>query len=386
MSDPAMNVPFGRPWITDEDRRAVMEVLDGPVLTHGPKCHEFEHTFSASCGGGESVTTSSCTSALHLAYMHLKTAPGDEVVVSALSHVATVNAIEITGAKPVFVDVDPVSGNMVPALLEQAITPRTKAVALVHNLGIPCPMDDIMAIAQAHDLPVVEDCATALGARWDGTHVGLIGMAGCFSFYPAKHITAAEGGMLLAKSPEVAESIRRIRGFHYDRGLAERSLPGIYDVNGFGMNFRMSELQAALGNSQMGRLPEILQRRADNFAYYRQRLGGLPGIRILDSGHAKSQSSHYTLSVVLEGKAGARRNEALLWLKDHGVGTSVHYPHPLPRLAYYREKYGYDASRFVNAATIADQSVNLPVGPHMDEASLDYVATQFTILLKELQQ
>lgn len=384
MSEKKMDVPFGRPWITDEDRAAVARVLDGPILTHGPACHDFEEAFSAFTGGGRSVTLSSCTAGMHLFYMHLGVGSGDEIILPGISHVATVHAVEVTGARPIFVDVDPATGNIDPDGIEAALTQRTRAISLVHFLGIPASMGRIMEIAGRHGLPVLEDCAVALGTTWNGTHAGLFGDAGCFSFYPAKHITSAEGGMLLARNPEVAESIRRIRGFCYDRSLNDRKLPGIYDIDGLGLNYRMSELQAALGASQLERAGTILDIRRRNFTALKTRLSELDDLHVLDCVDPEAVNSHYTLSVVLGGKAAARRDDALLMLKERGVGTSVHYPHPLPRLKYYREKYGYEAESFTGAAGIADHSLNLPVGPHMDEAAINYIADNFIEVFRNI--
>lgn len=380
------SIPFGRPWITNEDRQAVMDVLESPILTHGPKCLDFEEDFAVFLGGGHSVTTSSCTASLHLFYMHLGIGTGDEVILPSISHVATAHSLEITGATPVFVDCLPETGNMDPDLLEQAITPETKVICLVHFNGIPADMGRIMAVADKHKLPVLEDCATALGAKWDGKHVGLFGDGAGFSFYPAKHITAGEGGMFSSRLSEVTDSIRRLRAFCYDRSLNERALPGIYDVNGLGLNYRMSEMQAALGQSQLKRIEQMLNARNLNFARYKERFSTINEVTVLESQDPKGTDAHYCLTVMLGGALATRRNDMLAGLKDAGIGVSVHYPHPLPRLQYYREKYGYDETHFSNAAAISDRSLNLPVAPHIDEASHERICDTFTSLINELKK
>ena len=380
---PKMDIPFGRPWITDEDRQAVLQVLDGPILTHGPVCHDFEAAFAGYLGGGQAVTLSSCTAGLHLYYMHLGVGPGDEVIMPAMSHVATVHALEITGAKPVFVDCEADTGNMDPDLIEEALSPRTKALAPVHYLGMPADMDRIMAIAEQNDLKVMEDCAVGIGTKWNGTNVGLFGDGSAFSFYPAKHITSAEGGMFVSKDPDIARAINKIRGFSYDKSLGERTIPGIYDVDGLGLNYRMSELQAALGLSQLKRVDQILAIRKRNFEGLKSGLSGVEGIRILDCVDPRAEQSHYLMSIVLSGGLAEHRNNVLLALKGKGVGVGVHYPHPLPRLKYYQGKYGYDAGQFVNAATIADCSFNLPLGPHVTEEAVDYIVAKVTETVQE---
>lgn len=383
MSEP---IPFGRPWITDEDRQAVLAVLDSPILTHGPQCHAFETAFSAFIGGGKSVTTSSCTTALQLFGMHYGFKAGDDVIMPAISHVATAHAVEATGARPIFIDVTAETGCMDPTLVEAAITTATKAICVVHFNGMPTDMSAIMAIARRHNLPVLEDCATALGGYWDGTHVGLFGEGGAFSFYPAKHITAGEGGMYVSKDPGVSASVTRLRAFCYDRSLNERALPGLYDVDGLGLNFRMSELQAALGLSQLSRIQTMLDIRRRNAGLYASLLSDHQGITVLNSRDSRAIDAHYCLTVVLDGPYAGRRDDMLALLKERGLGTSVHYPHPLPRLKYYREKYGYDASRYPNAQRLADQSLNLPVAPHIEPEMVQRICEEFTLCLKEVRQ
>jgi len=197
---PIRDIPFGRPYITDQDREAVLRVLNGYILTHGPECKAFETEFSAFIGDGAyCVSLNSCTSALHLAYFVLGIGPGDEVIVTAQSHAATAHAVELVGATSVFVDCDAQTGNITAQAIEKLITPRTKAIGLVHFIGIPCEMDEIMALAERHNLKVIEDCAIALGARYRGKHVGLFGEMGGVSFYPVKQITTGDGGMFITK-------------------------------------------------------------------------------------------------------------------------------------------------------------------------------------------
>ena len=379
-------IPFGRPIISDEDRQAVMEVLEGTVLTHGPKCRDFEVAFEGFMGGGTSITTSSCTASLHLYYMHLGIGDGDEVILPAISHVATAHALEITGAKPVFVDCAIDTGTLDPDLLEQAITARTKAICVVHFNGIPTDMTRIVAIASKHGLPLLEDAATSVGAKWQGKHVGLFGDAAGFSFYPAKHITSGEGGMFCSRHESVAASIRELRAFCYDRTLNERKLPGIYDVKGLGLNYRMSELQAALGASQVGRVGNFLKARKENFLSYKELLADQQGFRLLESISADGSDSHYCLTVLLNDDMAHHRNDLLEGFRSAGVGTSVHYPHPLPRLKYYREKYGYDATRYSCSAKIADGSLNLPTAPHIDRPTVEYICETAIRLLGEIKK
>ncbi len=378
------NIPFARPWITDEEKQAVLKVLDGYTLTHGPQCKEFEQRFSEFLGqGANSVTVSSCMAALHLAYLHLDIGKGDDVIVPAQTHTATVHAVEWVGARPVFVDCDLSTGNINVESIEEAITSRTKAISVVHFLGIPCNMPEIMSIADKYNLKVVEDCAIALGARYGGKHVGLFGDVGCFSFYPVKHITTAEGGMFVTKHHDVIDIVSKLREFGVDRIYTERTIPGMYDVVMLGTNYRMSELQAAIGIQQIRKIKDILDRRQKNFNQLKRILLDLDGILIIDSNDANATSSHYCLSIVLQGALQRYRNDIVLELNRAGVGTSVYYPQPVPRMSYYKKKYGYDATRFRNAEQISDCSIALPVGPHISSEDIDYISNVLKNILRK---
>lgn len=379
-------IAFARPWITDAEREAVLGVLAGDVLTHGPQAHAFEREFADFMGdGAHAVTMSSGMAALHMAYWQLGIGVGDEVIVTAQTHVATAHAVEVVSARPVFVDCRPEDGNIDPALIEAAITPRTKAIGLVHFLGIPCDMGAIMAIAERRGLKVIEDCALAVGTRYHGVHVGLFGDAACFSFYPVKHITTGDGGMFVSRHKDFAERVAKARAFGVDRSFAERSIPGMYDVPTLGINYRMSDINSSIGRKQLERIGTILERRNANFEALKNGLSVLPNLSILDASKKDEVNSHYCLTVVLEGCLASRRDEAIRRLKEMGVGTSVYYPHPVPRLAYYQNKYGYDPTHFPQAARISDQSIALPVGPHLDGEDMAYIIERFTTIAKELE-
>jgi len=367
MSDTAQkyDIPFGRPWIEDEDRDAVMRVLQGHVLTHGPECKGFEDDWVTMMGGGYAASTSSCMASLHLAWMDVGVGPGDEVIVPAMTHAATVHAVALCGATPVFVDCEAGSGNMTADAIKAAITDKTKGIGIVHYIGIPCDMPAIMKVADAAGLPVVEDCAIAVGTRIDGIHVGLFGHVGCYSFYPVKHITTCEGGMIVSNNEETVARIAKFRAFSVDRTYSERKVPGIYDVADVGMNYRMSEMQGALGRTQLKKLPEILKRRKANFEALKAGLEEIGAIRVIDDTDPRYTNTHYCLIAVLEGDLAARRDDIILALQAMGVGTSVYYPHPVSRLTAYKKRYGYKEGAYPNAETISDRSIALPVGPHL---------------------
>ena len=210
-------IPFGRPMISDAEQAAVAEVLSGPQLTHGPRVEKFEADFAQFTGAPHAVAVNSCTAALHLAYLHIGLGPGDEVIVPAQTHVAAAQAVELCGASCVFVDAEAETGNIDLDQVDERITPRTRALSVVHFLGMPVDMERVREIASRQDLLVVEDCALALGATFDEVHVGLHGDVGVFSFYPVKHITTGEGGMLITTVDDLAEAAARQRAFGIDR-------------------------------------------------------------------------------------------------------------------------------------------------------------------------
>lgn len=377
-------VPFGYPIIEDEEKKAVLAVLSGPILVHGPKAKEFEVAFTGFTRGGYATSISSCTAGLHLAYFYKEIASGDEVIVPAQTHTATVHAVEYVGAKPIFIDAEKETGNIDINQIEKAITSRTKAISIVHFLGMPVDMDSINALAKKYNLFVVEDCALAIGTYFKGVHAGLLGDLGAFSFYPVKHITTAEGGMLLSKHQAVTEKIERQKAFGVDRHVSERKIPGEYDVNMLGFNYRMNEIEAVLGIEQLKRVPLFLKKRRENYDALEEGLRSMSEIELLQSTYGDYQSSYYCLSVILNDRLTQKRVEIINSLKSKGIGTSIYYPKPVPHLSYYREKYGYKLDQFPNAARISYRSIALPVGPHLDVEDMNYIVEEFKQTIMEV--
>jgi len=367
------NISFGKPIIGDEERNAVLDVLRGSQFVHGPLAKKFEMDFVGFIGGGYAHTVASCTAGLHLAYVYLDIGPGDEVIVPAQTHVATAHSVEYTGARPIFVDVDAATGNIDIDEIEAAISSRTKAISVVHYLGLPVDMDKVNALARKHNLIVVEDAALALGARYKGVHVGLIGDVGSFSFYPVKHITTAEGGMFTTRHADVAKKVARLKAFGYDKMVGERVVPGLYDVDLLGYNYRMNEIEAAIGVEQLKRLGGFLVKRAANDAALRNALEGIDEITCLSAGGGDFEHSHYCLVAILGEAVADKRYDIINGMRDMGVGTSVYYPGPVPHLKYYSEKYDLGRVEFPNATRISNQSIALSVGPHLDEEDMNYV-------------
>ena len=377
------DIPFGRPLIREEERRAVAEVLKGHILTHGPKVKEFEKKFVDYAGAEHALAVSSCTAALHLSYFYLGIGENDEVLVPAQTHVATAHSVELMGAKPIFIDSEIETGNLDINQIEENITDKTKALSVVHYLGIPVDMKKIGKIAESHNLFVVEDCALSLGAYIGGVHTGNFGDVGCFSFYPVKHITTAEGGMLVTNNEDIALEISKQRAFGIDRQIHERKIPGMYDAETLGLNYRMNELQAAIGIEQIKKADLFLKKRKENYKQLEKGLKELEEIHLLRSYQNGMQSSYYCLVFVLNESLGKKRFDIVKKLNKKGIGTSIYYPGPVPKMSYYQRKYGFGENSFPNASRISNHSIALPVGPHLGLEEMDYIASKVKEVIKE---
>lgn len=367
------NIPFGRPMIGDKERKAVDKVLQGPILTHGKNVKEFENKFAQYTSSKNALAVASCTAALHLAYFYAGIEKGDEVIVPAQTHVATAHTVELLGGKAIFIDSELETGNLDVNQIEDKITKKTKVLTVVHYLGMPVNMIKIKKIAKEYDLFLVEDCALSLGAYLNGVHTGNFGDIGCFSFYPVKHITTGEGGMVISNNEDISSHINKDRAFGIDRQIQERKTPGIYDVQSLGFNYRMNELQAAMGIEQLKKVDDFLKIRKNNFERLYNGLKEIKDIILFRSSHDGFQSSYYCLEFVLKDNLGKKRYEIINELNNKGVGTSVYYPGPVPLMSYYKNKYNYNESSFPNATKISKLGIALPVGPHIGLKEIDYI-------------
>jgi dTDP-4-amino-4,6-dideoxygalactose transaminase len=243
-------------------------------------------------------------------------------------------------------------------------------------------MEKISEIAKKHGLFLLEDCALSPGASFNGIHTGLVGDAGCFSFYPVKHLTTAEGGMIILKDNGLASKLRLLKAFGVNRSHSERNIPGDYDVVGLGYNYRMSEVHAAIGCEQMKKLPSFLQKRKENFLALEASLSEFDYFRILPQPINETViSSHYCMGILLESKLIEKRPLIMDRLKSIGIGTSIYYPHPVPHMSYYREKYG--PIECPNAELISNSIITLPVGPHLNQDHMQAIAEGLITTIKE---
>ena len=371
----ARNIPFGKPMLDEDAFASVRAVLESGILVHGTITEGFEKAFADRIGVRHAVAVSSCTAGLHLVHFARGIGPGDTVAVPAMTHVATAHAVELAGAKPLFIDVEAETGNMNADLLAKAVADGAKPAAImpVHYLGLPCDMDAINAVARDIGAYVLEDCALAVDATYNGRKTGGLGLAGAFSFYPVKHMTSIEGGMVTTDDGDLAAAIRKRRAFSYNRALGERTRPGIYDVDALGYNYRMSEVEAAVGLAQIKQLDGFQAARTRNDKILRDGLGEIPTLSIFPDSHGQARSSHYCFNIVLPRDGSLPRDAIVDFLKAKGVGTSVHYPSAVPMFEYYRSKYGYHPGEFPVAEWLGEQTISLPVAPHVSESDAHYI-------------
>lgn len=368
------------PSIESEDLEAVREVLKTGFLVQGPRVGSFEECVARYVGTRHAVAVSSCTAALHLSLLALNTRPGDLVIVTAYSFVATANVIELCGAQPVFVDVQPETFNIDPAILASTVerlmsrrdtAERVRAIMPVHTFGRMADMPAILEVAGRYSLPVVEDAACALGAEADHRRAGAWGATGCFSFHPRKAVTTGEGGIITTDDDVVSRNLRALRNHGQDPAAA-----GI-DFVMPGFNYRMTEFQAALGLTQMAKLDRIIARRRELAARYDELLSGAPvslPARRSDSGHV--QQSYV---VFLSDAAAERRGDIIARLKASGVETTIGTWH-MPLTTYYRNRYGYKPGDFPHADTVFRRSLSLPLYESLTREQQD----QLVLTLREV--
>lgn len=368
-----MNRPIALsgPDITEREIAAVAAVLRTPRLSMGPELAAFERALASRVGAAHAVAVNSGTSALHLALLAAGIGPGDEVITTPFSFVASANAILYVGARPVFVDIDADTLNMDPRRIEAAVTPRTKAVLAVHIFGLPCAMTAVTAAADRHDLVVIEDACEALGATWQGRPAGSFGLASAFGFYPNKQITTGEGGAVVTSDDGVAALVRSLRnqGRAADgRWLAHERI---------GYNYRLDELSAALGRVQLERLDEILARRSTVARRYAERLTDVPGVEPLRDVPGAVRS-WFVYAVRLPAETD--RDAVMTALRAAGVECQAYFP-PIHLQPPYVERFGFAAGDFPIAEAVSRRMLALPFRTNLSEEEIDAVCARLRTAL-----
>ncbi|MDY6846710.1 MAG: DegT/DnrJ/EryC1/StrS family aminotransferase [Chloroflexota bacterium] len=351
-------ISIAKPIIGDEEKKLVIEVLESGMLAQGPKVAALEEAFAEVCHVKHAIATTSGTTALHTALLAHDIGPGDEVITTPFTFIASANSILFTGATPVFVDIDPETFNIDPELIEDAITSNTKAILPVHLYGYVCDMDAIMDIAKCHNLIVIEDACQAVDAKFKGKSAGSFG-TGTFSLYATKNVMSGEGGMITTDDEDIAEKCRLIR----NHGMKVR-----YYHDMLGYNFRMSDLHAAIGLAQMQRLKAFKVARQYNAKYLNENINSVITPKV------KPNYEHVWHQYTIRVDGDRDRDAAVKQLNEAGIGTGIFYPVPVHQQGYMRDIVG--DYHLPIAEKLAKQVISLPVHPQVSQDDLEKIVTE----------
>ena len=369
-------LPYGRQTIDDSDIEAVVEVLKSDWLTTGPKVGEFEVAFAEFTGTAEAVAVSNGTAALHAAVAALGIGPGDEVIVTPITFAASANCVVYQGATPVFADVDPDTLLIDPTDVASKINDKTKAIISVDYTGQPCDYEALQQIADAHDIPIIDDACHAIGGSYKQKPVGSLADLNTFSLHPVKHMTTGEGGVITTNDAELAQKMRVFRNHGITTDHRQRAEVGgfFYEMVQLGFNYRITDFQCALGLSQLKRLPEWVVQRQEIARTYDQAFAKLNAIRPLTVRPEVSHGYHlYMVQLELE-QLTVDRAHFFQALRAEGLGVNVHYI-PVHLHPFYKQNYGTDVGLCPTAEAAYERLISLPVFPLMSPSDVEDVIT-----------
>lgn len=370
-------INFNSYSFSEEEKRELIDTLDSGWLTTGPKTKRFEEDFARYVKAGHAVGVTSGTAALHLALLALGIGPGDEVITTPMSFVATVNAIIYAQACPVLADVEPDTLNIDPVQIRKKVTKKTKAILPVHYAGQPCKMDEILAIAGEHKLFVVEDAAHAIETESHGRKIGSIGDLTCFSFHPIKNMTTGEGGMVATNDAALADKIRILRLHGMDKTAWRRYEKGRFrhwDVEYLGYKYNMTDIQAALGIQQLKKIDNFWKIRQDYCGLYDELFNGEKNIIILPPADKKNKNAYHLYPVRIKTEnLTLTRDEIIDAIQAKNIGLGVHY-RAIHLLSYYKKYFNTDYGAFPNAEYAGDRLISLPLYPKMSREDIGCVA------------
>lgn len=361
-------LPYGRQWIDDDDIHAVVNVLKGDYLTTGPYVSDFEQAVAKYVGATYAVSFSNGTAALHAACFAAGITNGDEVITSPMTFAASANCVLYQGGKPVFADISEKTYNIDPIDIEKKISDKTKAIIPVHFTGQPAPLDEIRAIANKHNLIIIEDAAHALGATYKGQMIGSISDMTMFSFHPVKHITTGEGGMITTNNKDYYEKLLQFRSHGITRDpnkLTDHHGPWYYEMQFLGYNYRLTDIQAALGTSQLKKINSFVQQRKKIVEMYNEAFMEIPQINIPCQNPDAESSWHLYIIRLKKDLLKGTRKELFESLQSQNIGVNVHYI-PVYLLPFYQQ-LGYPKGLCPNAEKLYEDMITLPLFPKMDE-------------------
>lgn len=376
-------LPYGRQWVDDDDIQAVVDVLRSDFLTTGPAVERFETALTHATGARHAVAVNSGTSALHAMYFAAGIGPGDEIITSPLTFAATANAALYVGATVRFVDVQPDTGNLDPDLVEAAITERTKAIVAVDFTGHPADYDRLRTIANRHGTTLLADAAHSLGATYEGRPVGTLADASELSFHPVKPVTTAEGGAIVTDDPELARRAARFRTHgitkHKDELDSPDEGPWWYEQHDLGFNYRLTDVQAALGASQLGKLERFVSRRREIASMYDAALKDIGGIEL--PGRRQNVEPGWHLYVI-RTRDPMRRRPLFEHLRASGIGVQVHYL-PVHWHPYY-QRLGYQRGQYPITEDYYQRAISMPIFPAMTDADVHHVLDTLRTTVQDL--
>jgi dTDP-4-amino-4,6-dideoxygalactose transaminase len=376
---------FGAPLIEDAEIQEVVASLQSGWLGTGPKVARFEDDFCAYKQAKHAIAVNSCTAALHLSLLAARLNPGDEVITTPMTFCATINAIIHADAKPVLVDIDPLTMNLDPHKVEAAITPRTRAILPVHFAGRPCDMENLCRIAKAHNLQIIEDCAHAIETEYQGQKAGLFGDFGCFSFYVTKNVVTGEGGMVLTRREEDAALIKilALHGMSKDawRRFGDEGYKH-YSVVYSGFKYNMMDIQAAIGIHQLQRVEQNWQRRQHIWNRYNEAFADLPLTLPAPPEPATRHAYHLYTILIDEGRTGITRDGFLDAMTAMNIGIGVHYL-SIPDHPYYQETFGWSPEDYPEAMRVGRQTVSLPLSAKLTDGDVGDVIEAVRRILQD---
>ncbi|UTD29097.1 DegT/DnrJ/EryC1/StrS aminotransferase family protein [Bradyrhizobium sp. WD16] len=372
-------IPFFRHDLGHAELESVAEVLAQPILTTGSFVEEFERRLAAFLGVQHVLAVTSCTGAMHMSLLALDIGPGDEVITTPMTFIATAAAILEAGAKPVFVEVEDETGNIDVAKVEAAITPRTRAIIPVHLYGLMADMVELKRVADRHGLAIVEDAAHCVEGRREGARPASHSQTACFSFYATKNLTCGEGGAVATNDCALAEKLRMLRLHGMTKTAFDRHREGYkhWDMTALGWKYNMSNIEAAVLLPQFARMDGKLAQRRALAERYAERLKYLPDVRVPALSAGDSVHCHHVFSIWI---ANSRRDEVLTKLQEAGVEVVVNY-RPVHLTSYFREKFGFKENDFPIAERIGDQCLSLPFFPGMPPEMVDTVVERLSRII-----